>query len=1633
MKLHVGERLPGSGPPSHPGGYVVTGVVTESPWYGLYTGKKILFNFDFAAKRPREAEEKEWLDVYLRTINYPRLDDPTYVAERRTLARAEVRRILSNRTSNLWPEPLDLLEVPNTRDPFTFAPRPPAPAEAAGNPLGFSLLVGTEPVLVFARPQGEPLARWQQKVQPLSWVLGVLAELLQFVQAAHQDGLLLNGLGPGAVLVDRVGRVHYLAADMVVETARGTRLAPPDGDVPPVVDWARHFPPERYPFGFAAPECFDPARPRDRRTDLYGWASLAYFLLTGDRPVQLAQAQGQSWVRFGDPQFIRLNRALRSVPPALVRIWGEQLGVDGETLVRDWPRTFLTVMEHCLRPDPGQRPAAVGDLRAWLMAPPPPPLAAGLAIRVAPERPVRIFLDVRGVDPGLEIVVRRGVGLQPTTAEEGELVSEGPPRPWLEDPGLPPAAGQVCYAAFTRARRDVGVAYSVATPVDVIRAGAPELRQYAEGGAGPDADEPEPPRVRLLFEAFDRLALADILLGSPLPQVRNWAVTRLARDRRAGEAPALLWNALKDPVHAIRLEAARGLLEGASHPPLPLVRQVVEALGAGNPDDCIQAARALADVGVADDVIVATVAAVERDRPVVCPECGHHVAGRDQRIHLVAAHGYLDVSGTLLPRAAALARLWEQTFAQADVPAHHRLCELLGVDATTGGETASKADAKKRSFLMRASPYLAALEAELSRRAVNLLAARWQQVPRLVQCLRENVWARPFFRELLRSMDPLVREIARDLVLPELEDRLAGDGVTDLEVRRELDRICPEELIEEKIQLCLRLPHVGVDAMAAEACLRTLQQERPVDCPECGAPVALMDLQTHLRRAHGVYQFRGTRRPLKDIVGFLLSAVCGPSPDFEAWQALESIVREEHKVKSDAFLASQLGRTLAALAEKKRGQAVAAAAEAIVAGGSGPRLVPVLAAGGPAPDGPAAVHLALEVAARLPAPLNPALLAVVRPLLGDREAPADSRLAAAAALLGSTGKEGKAAGEILAALIAGTGKARAIDRLRQLEQRVGNSPAIEELCARLEDQVRMVCPRCSVQLQRPAMRAHLWDKHRLILEGRRVRDPWRLIEDWIEDYRLERDPALLARGRELARKLDATQGLLRLSRLILSHGIDDPAARADVLAEAGRNGRSVCPHCYWEVPPREESAPAELSVWRGRLSARGYRVEVSTTGLVPWLEAETPGRTLYRGGVPDRWLTRKGALMVLAGIPVGVALVLALALPYLGMPVLQPVLAALGAALVLGLVAFFAWRTSDDATGRAVDFAWTQLVPALHADGFVMEDSAFAAGLALASAGRGNPAPRAGPLGQLRDHTETALLAGHNPVRHLAALWRLTAEDLAATGEDPVPLVVAQVGRCFDGKLPLSFAAQMFDRWDAAWWTAGTLARLRVLLCARAFAAGLEVQDLVEVGRVCPALGAALKTDDPQGLAHLRLLWSLRAADPWGRFGKAVTVFDLAADPESGRLRLARYPDLLVAIEDAPGIEVCGRGLVFMDQVLGRLPRAVEVVARKDGKGYELVVEQLRFPFADDPEETARRLERVARLFFLEFRPQVAAVHRWRAPLVSKTLRSQNAVPCPECHRPVLARVGDVGIPMEVAGDVEPPLRVGVSVVAGGK
>ncbi len=791
----------------------------------------------------------------------------------------------------------------------------------------------------------------------------------------------------------------------------------------------------------------------------------------------------------------------------------------------------------------------------------------------------------------------------------------------------------------------------------------------------------------------------------------------------------------------------------------------------------------------------------------------------------------------------------------------------------------------------------------------------------------------------------------------------------------------------------------------------------PAICPECGAVVTGDGLESHLRTAHRVYEYRGERRPYAETLAVLVNALIGERPDPAAWRTLAAIAREEQGGRADFFLAATVGRLLARITPERR-PAVADSLGRLLATHGSAHLAAALASDNEL----VARLLALSVVAHMAPPLDPVLLQPLGGLLLDHRLPADLQLDAVAAVLRGTNDEALAI-DLLQKLTSGLGKARSIERLQQLEERVGRLPAIDALAGQLEEQVRMSCPRCSVQLRRPEMVRHLWDEHRLVLDGRRVRDPWSVIDDWLEEYQETRNDELLERCRTVAAKIDAEQGPPRLQRVFLARDVDDPEARESLLAEARERHAALCPSCYAPVPlPRE--APVPEPVQRtGRLSWRGYSVEVSERGLLTRLEVTTPTRTIYRGREPDRFLTPRGALLLLAGPWVLLALLCAFAWPEdWGLP--WVVGGLLFVALVLGIVSRVVWRYRKPAPGRLVAHAWSLLAPRLNEDGFSADDAAFLAGLARLSPPGRDAELRDGVLPDLLRRTEALVAPGQAAAAQVAALRRLAIEDAVEAGADPVPLVAQQVGRCLQGKLPMRFAEHLLGEWETRWWSAGNLARLRVLACDRAFEAGFEVCNLLDAGETAPALGAVLGCHDPVGLAALRLLWSLRPTRPWDRCGEATTIFDLASDPDEAR-RLGQQPDLLLWQEEPKWvISTDGGGRmgptqiqltpdgVLLQGVLFRAPPRVFELKHKT-LSYELILGEKVFRSPDDLDALALRMERWFRYAFHEFLPRLSEVRGWKPPDRTPLLRAWGAVACPECRRYLLARPGELATRVE--------------------
>jgi hypothetical protein len=364
------------------------------------------------------------------------------------------------------------------------------------------------------------------------------------------------------------------------------------------------------------------------------------------------------------------------------------------------------------------------------------------------------------------------------------------------------------------------------------------------------------------------------------------------------------------------------------------------------------------------------------------------------------------------------------------------------------------------------------------------------------------------------------------------------------------------------------------------------------------------------------------------------------------------------------------------------------------------------------------------------------------------------------------------------------------------------------------------------------------------------------------------------------------------------------------------------------------------------------------------------------------------ALLLLGPLLVA-AVVLAVLRPAWGVPPWAPAGGAAALALLLAALLWLVRRGPVPAHLRALEHSWTQLVPRLPLEDAPGKGLPLAAGLAEVSIGRGSPEARAEVLAWACAAADRAARADPRLAVCAGALTRLVIEDNVAAGDDPAPVLARQVARCFEGKLPLGFAAGLLRRWGMPWWTAGKRRRLRVLLCARAFEAGLEVRDLLDLGSLCAELGAVLDVEDGDALGQLGLLWSLRAGHDWEEAGKAATAFEVA-ERAAGEPLLEKHPDLLLAVRGTPPLYVCAGG-VWLE----------ETCYEQEPAGGAL------------PHTGAERLKRWLGYYFREFRPQLAAVSGRHSGAAMARLLECNGVQCPECRRRLLPRAGEVGITTE--------------------
>jgi hypothetical protein len=730
-------------------------------------------------------------------------------------------------------------------------------------------------------------------------------------------------------------------------------------------------------------------------------------------------------------------------------------------------------------------------------------------------------------------------------------------------------------------------------------------------------------------------------------------------------------------------------------------------------------------------------------------------------------------------------------------------------------------------------------------------------------------------------------------------------------------------------------------------------------------------------QTHRSFIYRGIVRSIPETQAAIMTALCRPEPDVQAWRALETIATHERSERVDVFLASALTQALQRLSADERKKFLYPLAELVTSQGICANLVLQQLATNP---NPVSRRLAWAMIDRAPKLLT---------------------------------------GEILEGLLAGLRTQPALEQLRRLEQRIGTNRLIDNARQGREQNVRMRCFSCSAELRRTDMIRHLWTVHGMVLDRHRPRDPWIVIDEWIVHYARRHKPKYLRRACTLAERCDPQNGLRRVYARFLASGLHHAEARAFLLAEAVESKGSLCPHCYTVVPVPEQDAPAAISLAHGRLSANGYRVEIQESGLVPRVEIALPGAPVSRLPLPGPRLTRRAAMLCIIAPLVVIGVILALTPLPIKVSPLVPVLVFVLPALVFGVWIRLWGLKGGPLSERAIERAWSKLVPLLHDKGFSMSDSRFLAGLAIETMGRPGAAKRGRGLERILAITEKAAASRPNVLHQLAAIRALSISDAVDSGDDPVKLTATQIGRCIDGRLALPYADKLLSQWRHEWRTRSNLTRLRLLLLDRAFEAGFEVRDLLAAGQTAPDLGRVLGTDDPGELARLRLLWSLRPRRPWDRCGDAETAFGLAVSAAGGRI-LAAHKDLLLyrsaptsRKRDAETLEivVSGRGIAIAGKLFTEPVRAIEVRPHDDGS--MLIIGDERIPIRGDGDALGLEIERWMRYYFGEFVPMVAEVYRWRSPHAASILRAWGTVPCPECQQPFLARIGEVGIAVE--------------------
>src|SRR5580692_9255855 len=123
----------------------------------------------------------------------------------------------------------------------------------------------------------------------------------------------------------------------------------------------------------------------------------------------------------------------------------------------------------------------------------------------------------------------------------------------------------------------------------------------------------------------------------------------------------------------------------------------------------------------------------------------------------------------------------------------------------------------------------------------------------------------------------------------------------------------------------------------------------------------------------------------------------------------------------------------------------------------------------------------------------------------------------------------------------------------------------------------------------------------------------------------------------------------------------------------------------------------------------------------------------------------------------------------------------------------------------------------MHRPEFSPTDARFLGRLAVTSVGLGSPELRDSSLERITKLTLPEVIKGESPSGDLAALRVLEMDDAIRLDRDAVPILANELAASLALELPLTYGEQMLEAWPSEARDRGQRARLRVILCDRAF------------------------------------------------------------------------------------------------------------------------------------------------------------------------------------------------------------------------